>query len=231
MFIRNKGDRLDTDLNININNAQLEIVNCFKYLGCIIDEHLTFSEHFKYITNKMAKKINILGRMSKSLSSWTKLNIYKTIVAPHLYFCSTLLFLMNNSEIDSLQKIQNKALRITLGCNKYTRRTDMLNITNLLSVRQTVTLNTMLFIYKMINQLVPQHLLNNCRFVKDIHEYHTRSRNKFYLDRLSTSYNQNTLFYKGLKQYNDLPDIIKNCDNLKSFKRSCTDYIKKTVKL
>ena len=71
----------------------------------------------------------------KNLSSWAKLNIYKTIVAPHLYFWFTLLFLMNNSEINTLQNIPNKALRIILGCNKYTRRTDMLNFINLLSVR------------------------------------------------------------------------------------------------
>ena len=139
---------------------------------------------------------------------------------------------MNNSEINTLQKMQNKkALRIILGCNKYTRRTDMLNFTNLLNVRQTVTLNTMLFIYKMINQLLPQHLLNNCRFVRDIHEYCTRSRNNFYLDRLSTNYSQNSLFYKGLKQYDELPDFVKNCNNLNSFKRSCTDYIKRTIRL
>ena len=45
------------------------------------------------------------------------------------------------------------------------------------------------------------------------------------------NYSQNGFFYKGLKQYDELPDFVKNCNNLNSFKRSCTDYIKRTIRL
>lgn len=127
---------------------------------------------------------------------------------------------MNNSEIDLLQKKkQNKALRIILGCSRYTRRTDMLSCTNVLSVRQTVTYNTTIFIYKMLNNLVPSHLMDNCKLVRDIHQHNTRSKDNFYVVRVHTTSGQNSLYYKGLKQYNELPDCIKNCNNLNSFKR------------
>ena len=56
MFIRNK-NKLINNLNIGINNKNPEIVNCFKYLGSIIEKHLNFLQHSKYITNKMAKKL------------------------------------------------------------------------------------------------------------------------------------------------------------------------------
>lgn len=107
----------------------------------------------------------------------------------------------------------------------------MLNSTNLLSVRQTVTYNTMIFVYKMLNHLVPEHLIGNCRFVRDIHTYNTRSRNDFYLDRVRTSFSQNSLFYKGLRQYNELPEHVKGSDSLLSFKRSCKSYIKQHIRI
>lgn len=226
MIIKNKYSNVKIENNVVINNEMIEYVNKFKYLGCIIDENLTFSEHYNYITKKIGKKVNLLGRLSRSLSVWAKLTVYKTIIAPHLYFCSTLLFLMNNSEIESLQKKQNKALRIILGCSRYTSRTDMINCANVLSVRQTITYNTMIFIYKMLNHLVPSHLIENCKFVIDIHQHNTRLRNNFYIDRVDTSSGQNSLYYKGLNQYNKLPDHIKNCENLNSFKKECKQYIK-----
>lgn len=226
MIIKNKYCRANCtgNVDVKINNVVIQKVKQFKYLGCIVDENLLFTDHCKYITNKIAKKINVLGRMS-----WAKLTVYKTIIAPHFYFCSTLLFLMNNSDIETLQKKQNRALRIILGCNRYTKRVDMLNCTNLLSVRQTITYNTMTFIYKMVNYLLPDHLLSNCTFVKDMHEHNTRSRNNFYLNRVGTNYGQNSLFYKGLKEYNELPDHVKACDSLVSFKSSCISHIKNSI--
>ena len=231
MIIRNKHINLNLQADVKINSEIVERVNTFVYLVCVIDEHLSFTEHYKYILNKIAKKVNVLGRSSKMLSSWTKLNIYKTIIAPHFHFCSTLLFLMNNSEIDALQRKQNRAMRIILGCDYFTRRTDMLHATNLLSVRQILTYNTMIFIYKMLNNLLPPHLLSNCRFVKDVHEHNTRSKNNFYIDKVNTSFSQNSLYYKGLKQYNELPDYIKNCDNLQSFKACCKVFVKEIIEI
>lgn len=233
MIIQNKYNKKipSTNTDLIVNNTVIERVKKFKYLGCIIDENLTFSEHFSYVTNKVAKKINVLGRVANNVSSWAKMTIYKTIIAPHFYFCSTLLFLMNNSEMDILQKKQNKALRIILGCHKRTSRIDMLEATNLLSVRQTVTFNTMLFIYKMLNQLLPSHLLSNCKFVSDVHEHNTRSnsRSNFYLDKVNTNYSQNSLFYKGLQLYNELPNDIKTSNSVTNFKRKCIIYIKETI--
>lgn len=214
MIIRHKNNKspLLGSRALQIDNVNIDTGSQIKYLGCIIDNNLTFSEHYKYITNKIAKKTNVLARVSKELSIWARLTAYKTIIAPHLYFCSTLLFLMNNSEIDVLQKKQNKALRTIIGCNKFTSRLDMLKSTNLLSVRQTVTHNTMVFIYKMLNDLLPKHLLNNCTFVRDIHNHNTRSRNNFYLNMSNTNYS-------------------KTCGTLSQFKRKCIEYVKQTIAL
>ena len=36
------------DVNINVNNEPIERVNKFKYLGLIIDQHLTWDSHIDY---------------------------------------------------------------------------------------------------------------------------------------------------------------------------------------
>lgn len=78
-------------LNVKINNVSIEFVNVVKYLGVKLDENLNFHAHSIYIMNKMSKKAYFLKRISKNLSLSTKLLLYKSTIAPHIDFCSTIL--------------------------------------------------------------------------------------------------------------------------------------------
>lgn len=225
MLIKSKYNMIDTNshMGIYINNEPIQqVVEC-KYLGILIDDNLLFSSHASYITSKIAKKVNLIGRL-RHVSTWTKLLIYKTIVLPHLNFCATILYLLNNTQIHEIQKKQNQALRKILNCDRYTSIKYMLERTELLSVRQTIFTNTMIVIYKIKHGLWPHHLLEDLTFVQDIHNYETRSRGNFYVDTVNTSYSQNNLFHKGLIEYNELPDDVKNSESLLSFKKKCRNY-------
>lgn len=212
--------------NIKINNQEIENVTEFKYLGVVIDNNLSFCKHAEYITKKISKKVNYLSRISKYLSTWTKRIIYNTIIHPHFTYCPTIIFMLNNTQINDLQIKQNKALRNILNCNIYTRVKFMLDCANILSVRQSVMLNVFLFIYKLLNNMLPKHLFDSCTFVSDIHNYATRGQHNFYIQRTSTNFGENQLFIKGLKLYNDLPIDVKNSQNLNVFKKKCISYVK-----
>jgi hypothetical protein len=68
---------------IEINNVKLEIVQAIQYLGVIIDSKLKFHRYALYLHNKMSKKAFFLSRISKNLSTYTKLVLY-TSLAPHI---------------------------------------------------------------------------------------------------------------------------------------------------
>lgn len=56
--------------------------------------------------------------------------------------------------------------------------------------------------------------------------YNTRNCNDFVItDICNTSQMLNTILYKGLLQFNNLPSEIKNCDTLKVFKRLLKTHI------
>lgn len=93
----------------------------------------------------------------------------------------------------------------------------MLITTNLLSVKQNIFLNTMTVIYKIKNGLYPEHILEKLQFVEDIHDHNTRSQNDFYVPIVKSAFAQNSLFHKGLIDFNNLPKYVKakNFDNFK----------------
>src|SRR3978361_24825 len=122
----------------------------------------------------------MLGRISNNLTYFSKLLIYQTITAPHFNYCSTIFLLLSKSELDTLQKKQNQAMSIILRASRYTSISSMLQQLNILSVRQTVILDSLTFVFRLLHSLLPLHLLDHCRFVSDIHSYNTRSSDDLY---------------------------------------------------
>ena len=202
-------NNIDPDITVKIDDCLLERVLEYKYLGVIIDQNLTSSSHANYILKKISRKIYFFRRISNNLSTWTKLLIYKTIILPHFTYCPTILFTLYNNELNMLQVKQNIALRIILNSDIYTRINFMLDSLHLLSVKQNLMLNVFIFLFKLLNNMLPQHLLQFCTFVYEVHEYHTRNRDHFYVERTRNRYCENQLFIKGLKLYNDLTAIKK----------------------
>ena len=233
MIIKSKFNTIsNTNHNgIFINGQRIEQVDQYKYLGVKVDEYLTFSKHAEYVTYKIAKKVNLMNRMSSYLSSWAKLTIYKTIILPHFNYCSSILSLLTLTEKGILQKKQNQAMRCILGCNRYTSVNTMLQNTGLLSVKQVLFLNTMTLIYKIKEKLIPENLLKNTRYITDVHNYPTRSREDFYVSMVSSNYSQNDLFHNGLIQYNNLPHDVKNSSTIQIFKRKCILYSKENINI
>ena len=57
---KTKTDNLLLLLKFLINDKKLERVQSVKFLGVLLDEHLSWKEHIRYTKNKMAKSIGLL---------------------------------------------------------------------------------------------------------------------------------------------------------------------------
>ncbi len=91
-----------------------------KYLGVILDDHLTFDEHITYIINKASKKLGVLRRAREFLNKSTKILLYKSLVLPHLDYCDLVYMCTKEQNLQKLQQIQNCACRIILKADNYT---------------------------------------------------------------------------------------------------------------
>lgn len=210
---------------VEINNYKLEQVKEMKYLGIIIDENLKFKQHCDYILNKMSKKVHFMRRIGNNLTMNTKILLYKSIISPHIEYCSSILFNFNQNEIDKLQKLQNKSMRTILKCNKYTPIKTMLEVLNFMNVKQRIIFRTLDFIYKMKNKKTALYLCDKVKYVNNVHSHNTRQNGDFFIETAKTSLLNNTLLYKGLNMFNALPTEIKNCENHNKFKKLLKNYV------
>ncbi len=101
----------------------------------------------------------------------------------------------------------------------------MLEALQFMSVRQRLQYNICIFIFKILNGLLPNQLGDKLEIVGDECARVTRQAGNIELQFRKTKSAQKSLFYEGIKMYNVLPAEIKNCDRLEMFKRRLKAHI------
>ena len=95
-----------------------------KYLGLILDEHLTWRPHLKYIHAKASKKLRYLTSLSRngfSIPISSYLLLYTMSIRPSMEYASQ--FWQGDCPADAsqlLDRVQSTAIRIITGCLKGT---------------------------------------------------------------------------------------------------------------
>ena len=69
---------------LTFNNNNVLETNSQKYLGVVLDNHLSFEDHLKMILNKVNKTIGLLCKLQNILPRSALLTIYKSFIRPHL---------------------------------------------------------------------------------------------------------------------------------------------------
>jgi len=217
---------MESNIDIKFKNTVLEVVSEIKYLGVIIDKNLNFTAHVNYLGKKIGSKLGILRRISANLTPYMRCVVYKAIVAPLFEYCSSILLCLSDTNMQYLQKLQNKGMRIILRCNIRVRIKDMLEALQFMSVKERIVYNVCILIHKMVTGECPSYLKNRIELVGIKSGVQTRQRGTLLISRCKTREEQKMLLYEGFKWYNNLPNEIKKESRLQSFRRVLVPYIK-----
>lgn len=218
------------NFNITIGGVEIERVSVMKYLGVKVDDQLNFDENNEFVAMKMSKKIAFLGRNKNKMDRDTRLRFFKTIVMPHIDYCSSILFLSNESQFNRLQKLQNRAMRLILGEGRRAHIDDMLNATELLDIKQRVYLNVLLLMYKATQNLLPDYLCEQLRWVSDSQPYSLRQNRLLRPPSYRTAAAQNSFIYKGSQLFNEMLRTIDIVGiSMKQFKEEATEFVKMNI--
>ena len=222
MLITLKNDTFND--SIKVGEDIIESVSCLKYLGVMIDSRLNFNEHLDTIIKKISSKFGVIYRIRKSLSFFAKITLYQALIEPHFIYCSSVLFMSNQNKLQELQVLQNKFMRLLLGCDYMTRSNQMAIKLGWLKVKNKINYNVNLFVHKIKCGYLPEYLKEFMIPGNSIHNYNTRGNSDIRIQssRLTLSYN--SVFSKGLTMYNNLPNEIKNETSIHIFKRKLNEY-------
>ena len=116
---RKRGPR--QPLFFNLGGDVLEQVQTFKYLGVLISSSLSWSPHVEAVCTKARKLLGLVYRRFYGLVDTScMIEIYKTLIRPHLEYVAPVWAPHLTRDIANLEKVQRFGLKLhvfkILGC-------------------------------------------------------------------------------------------------------------------
>ncbi|XP_051155209.1 uncharacterized protein LOC127277858 [Leptopilina boulardi] len=114
---------LPAEVGISIENETIPNTPTLFYLGVILDSKLTWEPHIRYIEGKASQSLNVLRTLAKvtyGADPGSMLMVYKGFPWALLEWGSILIAGANKTTLRRLDKVQNSALRIAMGCMRTT---------------------------------------------------------------------------------------------------------------
>ena len=72
---------------ITLNGSPLQIVQSAKYLGVIVDHHLSWAEHIDKVRKSVNTGIALINRIKDGISKGDLVSVYHGFIGSHLDYC------------------------------------------------------------------------------------------------------------------------------------------------
>ena len=224
MYFRN-AHTPPVNCNIHINGVPLTEKLSTKFLGVTIDANLNWHEHILTITRSISKNTGILYKLKKMLSAKSLFLLYNALILPYLNYCNIVWGNCSITKINQLFLLQKKAIRICSQSNYLDHTNPIFKNHKSLKVEDIHTFQTSIFMYKYTTNLLPVSFQSFFTYNADIHAYPTRRSTDLHLNNPRTLLAQKSIRHHGPDIWNSLPESIKSCTALHSFKATAKKYV------
>ena len=215
---RHKISLLPSEPHICLDGHFIERVNSYKCLGVHVDEKLSWEAHISEIVSKVAKVLAALRRLKPICPQSTLVTIYKSLILPHLEYCSAVWGCIGNGLSLKLEKLQNRAARIITGSGWDIRSAQILRALKWESLADRRERQLKSLMFKTANNLVPEYLSDKFTSVTTIHRHNLRgNQQNLFIPRPNTEALKKSFRYRGAVTWNSLSAEAKQATTLNSF--------------
>lgn len=211
-----------TSVTLKIKDNIIENVQSVKYLGIIIDEYLKWDNHVKKLKKSIIPVTMAIKRSGGLPQQAAKLVFNGFILSKIRYnICSW--SHCAKFHVEQMGIVMNKALKTLFKMHPRTCTKEVYKTTGNLDINQLIYFEKCKYIYNIINGNQKSNIILKNR--STIHNYNTRSRHHIEIPQARTSKKLNGLKCSASKLYNKLPEEIKNCDNIRIFRKKLKIYL------
>ena len=218
---RNILQEKNLDLELNIRESELEVVQKTKYLGVQIDCSLDWKEHIKTVSAKVSRAVGFLKHAKNFLPRDSLKTLYTGIVEPHFRYCCSVWGCCGSTEINKLQKLQNRAARIVTNSSFDSPSRPLIEELGWKTIEQLISNESETMVFKSLNELAPQYL---CGLFAKNSECSTRTLcntgTDVSLPKKNSANGQKRFSFRGAKLWNSLSAESKQASSLNNFKKS-----------
>ena len=201
---------------MNLNNHQLEQVQCYKYLGLLLSTDIRWSHHIENICTKARKLLGLLYcQFANNTITQVMVKLYLSLIRPHFEYGAQVWhphLIKDKNELESVQKF---GLRI---CSRkwtasYQKLLDIFQLPSLEKPRLFLSLSTF---FKIIHNLI-YFLPNYCAFPLSS-SFRCNHPHQYSIPFTHTNCYKHSFLPNSISLWNNLPLEAVNCTTLPTFK-------------
>ena len=216
---------LPIDISVKIDNISIKQVKFTKFLGVLINENLTWTEHIDNLINKANKNIGVIRKLRCILPFRVLRTLYNALIHPYFSYCNIAWASHPTSKLDELFRVQKKAIRI-INNKKWTEHTaPLFKSAGILKISDINKVQVACFVYKSLHNCLPLTFANYFTLNFVIHGHDTRSSVNIHMLQSRISARKCSIKIYGAKIWNDIPIAIKQSNSEHTFKKKLKLWI------
>ena len=198
-----------------------------KYLGVQLDPSLDGSRHVACLLKTCAGRLSFLYRNASLLDQHCRRILCSALIQPYLdYCCSSWYGGLSCALRGRLDVLQRKMVRFVQGMDlmSHVGPKELRELSWLL-IKDRVMYFRMIHLFRIRHDLAPGYLKSNFTLLNQSHSYSTRgSGHNFHLSK-EISRSPTAFTFLAIKQWNSLPNLIKESSSLVVFKKKLKDFL------
>ena len=213
------------DITLKINNDEIEEKTHTKYLGVILDRHLSWKEHIHFLNLKLSKALGVLSKLRHCCSEKILKSVYYALFQAHVDYCINNWGCAQKSTIKKIEISLKKAVRIMLFKKHDEHAKPLFDKLGILDLKNLLKLNLGKQMWLVDNNLISES-------IRKQYINHLNADNRIkkigikYVALARTNYKSRFVTSKGPILWRDLPQNLKEKKSIKSFSKSYSKYLK-----
>jgi len=222
------------NFNIQTNEYKIDVVNNFKYLGVILDQHLNWNDHVNMIIKSVSRRLGAIWRVRRFLDKKTSELMVKALVIPIITYCAVVWMSCGSKMQIQIQSLHSRAAKLVLGRGKFASSSQALSSLNWHPINHQWKIQSFVMMYKCMHNMSPLYLSSKFQESLSTHKSSrlTRSvvKNNLKIPFFRLEKGKSTFFYRGISLWNSLPVSIKLVDDICIFKTVVRKFLKNRIK-
>ena len=219
MIVHHKRMTLPSNISVQCGSAAISPSESCKYLGLIIDQHLTFNAHINHLRRDVARKLGAFRRGRSALDQKARKQFYVSIIQSKLEYASNAyVHSLGQAEYDALMAISRRSLRVAFDFPYRADVTPILSCHKLMCLATRLHLRLYLFVYRCVHNLGSPLIANifHTRTASAHTTAQTRSQHSFGLSLppFHSRFGLHSLSFLAADRFNSLPASVRLAPSL-----------------
>ena len=189
----------------------LERKDYIKYLGVLIDNHLTWKYHISHVASKISRNIGIIARLRHFTPFSTLQHVYRSLIFPYLSYGLVAWGLAAQSHLEKILVLQKRAVRLMNFAQSRTHAIPYFISSNIMPISMLYFKLSSILMLDVSNNSAPPSISDMFIPTDQVHKYNTRSSSagNFYRKYSRLNHHKNSFASVGAKIWNSIPENLR----------------------